>query len=261
MTEISSRSYFLKGPSRGPSRGTLLGSGLLACALLLHPTASSAHARLDTPPARDAGKPGADSHKDPNGPCGNIAPTASPVRLQAGSSIEVKWTETVNHPGCFLIALSTQKDPKLQGEFSMQLANIKHTTQGAIPRAYTATVKLPDGVTCPQCTLQLRQIMLGSDTAACPPANVAYGATYYTCADVTLEGPASSDMGTGTVDMATGGGPDLATPTSPDPGGQSTGCSVRAGATLPSAGGGAALALLLGGAALLLRRRSLRRSF
>lgn len=266
MNQISIRSSTFRGASRGASRsparntawGTLLGSGLLAGALLVHPATSSAHARLDTPPARDFGKAGADSHKDPNGPCGKIAPTTTPVRIQAGSTIEVKWTETVNHPGCFLISLSDKKDPTVQGDFTMDLANIKHTTQGAIPRAYSAMVKLPDGVSCPQCTLQLRQIMLGSDTAACPPATVAYGATYYTCTDVTLEAPAAPDMGSTAVDMAAGGGPDLA-PTPTDPGGASTGCSVRAGSAVPVSGGGALLALLLGSTALRLRRRPLRR--
>lgn len=226
--------------------------GLLTCLSILTPLVSQAHARLDMPPARDAGKVGSDAHKDPTGPCGNIAPTTSPVTYQSGSAIQVQWTETVNHPGCFLIGLSTKMNPTAQTDFT-QIANIKHSTQGAVPRPYTATVQLPAGVICSQCTLQLRQIMLAAETDPCPPATIASGATYYTCADVTLTAPAAPDLGTTPLDMAQPtSSPDLSvTMMTPDPGAMSTGCQASG---VPLAGSGS-LALLLGSVALLLRRR------
>lgn len=227
------------------------GIGLFVSALLLAPTASRAHARLDSPPARDAGQIGSDSHKDPNGPCGKIAPTNRPAQYQAGSSIQVQWTETINHPGCFLIGLSTKMDPTAQTDFT-QIANIKHTTQGAVPRPYMATVQLPAGVTCTQCTLQLRQIMLAAETDPCPPATIAANTTYYTCADVTLTtSPPPPDMAMAPVDMAQTVSPDLAVSVNPEPGAMSTGCQTSG---VPMAGG-SALVLLLSSAALLLHRR------
>lgn len=231
------------------SNGAWIGGALLGAAIVAHAGAGHAHARLETPPSRDFGQAGADSHKDPNGPCGKIAPTTKTTVYKAGSTIEVKWTETVDHPGCFLVGLSTMKDPTAQTDFTV-LANIKHTTQGATPRPYTAMVQLPAGVTCAQCTLQVRQLMLANDNTACPPATIANGATYYTCADVTLEAPVPPDMGA-PADMSTPA--DLSTPDMAMVPAEATGCQV-AGAAAGAPWG----VLGLGAAALvgvLVRRR------
>lgn len=126
------------------------------------------------------------------------------------------------------------------------------SAQGAVPRPYTATVQLPAGVTCTQCTLQLRQIMLAAETDPCPPATIAAGATYYTCADVTLTAsPAPPDMAMAPVDMAQTVSPDFVVSVNPEPGAMSTGCQTSG---VPAAGG-SALALLLGSTGILLHRR------
>ena len=179
--------------------------------MLAAPTPSYGHASLDQPPARDYGVAGADGHKDPTGPCGNVAPTAKPAYFQPGAQITVKWTETIDHPGCFLFGFSDKSNPTAQTDFT-ELANIKHSAQGATPRPYTATVKLPN-MNCTQCTLQMRQIMLANDTTACPPATIPQFASYYSCADIKMDpnAPASPDMATpgGAIDMATGTGGEM----------------------------------------------------
>ncbi|MBC8132476.1 MAG: hypothetical protein H7X95_05795 [Deltaproteobacteria bacterium] len=174
-----------------------------------------AHARLDAPPGRDMRS----DHKDTNGgpPCG-IARTASQpsMTLTAGATVDVKWTETVNHPGCFLIDFSSAGDTNFQ-----LLANVKHVTTGGTPRAYTKTVTLPT-TPCVACTLRVRQIMLANETVACPPATIPFDASYYACGNVVLTGGDG-----GTVQ------PDAGTDVRPGTGGTtgSGGASASGGAT------------------------------
>lgn len=182
----------------------LLGAGLLS------PRSSQAHALLVSPVPRD----NSDLHKDPNGPCG-VAKTNSPSVLTAGSTLTVDWKETVNHQGCFLFDLSTDGDKSWQ-----LLANVKHVSTGSTPRPYTAQVQLPAGVTCTNCTFRMRQIMYGLDTDPCPPATIPSGATYYSCADVTLQGS------TPPPDMASPAPVDAATP--PVGGSMASGCQISA---------------------------------
>ena len=175
---------------------------------VLVPATADAHALLVSPVPRD----NSDSHKDPNGPCG-IAKTGNPTVLTAGSKITVDWKETVDHQGCFLFDLSTDGDQTWQ-----LVANVKHQTSPPTPRPYTAQVQLPAGVTCTNCTFRMRQIMYGLDTDPCPPATIPTGATYYSCADVTLQG------GTPPPDMASPTAVDAAS--SPPSGTTPSGCQV-----------------------------------
>ena len=229
---------------------TSLGS-LLAGVLLLAPTVGFGHARLLAPLARN-NNPGL---KDPYGPCGNVARTTMSTTYQPGQSVLVKWEETIDHPGCFIIDFSPAGDANWQ-----QLSVVKHKTLPAIPptmpRPYEATVNMPAGVSCDGCTLRLRQIMLANDALACPPTNIVSGATYYSCADVTVPQP---------PDMSVL--PDFSTPPSvdmavvdpgpgPDPGAMASGCSLTRGPVGLMTSAWAAL--LLGGAALGLRRRRAR---
>lgn len=151
-------------------------AGLLALALLGSSGMSHAHALLTYPQPRD----NLDTHKDPNGPCG-ATKTNSPTALVAGSTINVTWTETVNHQGCFVFDVSTDNDVTWQ-----QLAVAKHQTIPDTPRPYSAQIQIPNTATCTNCTFRMRQIMYGLDTDPCPPPSIPPGATYYSCADVTL---------------------------------------------------------------------------
>ena len=150
----------------------------LVAASLLAPALSHGHARFLEPKPRNA----ADNLKDPLGPCGNVKRTTMSTTYTAGQLINVKWEETVDHPGCFLVDLSVGGDMNF-----MPLANIKHSKAGIVPRPYMTQVQLPQGVTCKDCTLRLRQLMLANDGATCPPSPIAAGATYYSCADVQID--------------------------------------------------------------------------
>lgn len=199
---------------------------------------AAAHALLTYPQPRD----NLDTHKDPNGPCG-VAKTNNPTTISAGSTLNVTWTETINHPGCFVFDVSTDNDVTWQ-----QLAVLAHKTSPATPRPYTGQVQIPATATCTNCTFRMRQMMLGTDTEPCPPAVIPTGATYYSCADVTITGPAAP--------------PDMATDASSPPvsgggaGAVSEGCAIS---PIPSTGASASLLLLgLVGFGLSVRR-SLRR--
>lgn len=150
---------------------------LIAGSVFLFSGSGAAHARLDKPLARDT----LDNHKDPNGPCGTARNAAQPVTVvQRGQTLQVEFTETVNHAGCFLI------DYSLGGDANFQLLkNVKHSAQGVTPRPYSTDVTLPQGACdATGCTLRLRQIMLASDGLECPPQSIESGVTYYACANL-----------------------------------------------------------------------------
>ncbi len=157
---------------------TRLAATFALCACWLQSGIGHGHALLTYPQPRD----NLDTHKDPNGPCG-VAKTNNPTVIAAGSQLNVTFTETVDHQGCFVFDLSTDNDVTWQ-----QLAVVKHKTMPATPRPYSAQVQIPSTATCSNCTFRMRQIMYGLDTDPCPPASIPAGATYYSCADVTLTG-------------------------------------------------------------------------
>jgi hypothetical protein len=194
---------FLSPPLK-PRRGSAIAFLVLAGAVAA-PASASAHAVLTAPKPRD----NRDDHKDTNGgaPCGVARAASQPMNpaMAPGSPFTVTWTETVNHPGCFVIDFSASGDTGWQ-----MLSTVAHKTTGNTPRMYSQMVTLPSAP-CTACTLRLRQIMLGSEPAAgaCPPATIPTNATYYTCANVVLggaDGGAPSDAGgTGTGGAGTGG--------------------------------------------------------
>jgi len=195
---------------------------------------SSAHAVLTTPLARN----NRSDLKDPDGPCGKVPRTSMSTPYSSGQTLNVEWTETINHPGCFLIDLSTSGDQNW-----MLLKNVAHSNVGTTARNYTTQLTLPAGVSCTDCTLRLRQIMLGADTDPCPPDPIAMGATYYSCADVAISAPPAPPA------------PDMAQSPMPEGGAMETGCSLatlRSG--LPSSTAGVGIFV-----ALALLRRVLRR--
>jgi hypothetical protein len=211
--------------------------------LFFAPGQSRGHALLTSPAPRD----NRSDHKDPYGPCG-VARTTMSTSLQSGQALTVNFTETVDHPGCFLIDLSTDNDQTWR-----QLGNVAHSSTGTTPRMYSAQVTLPAGVSCDSCTLRLRQIMLGSDATPCPPNPIPTGATYYSCADVKITAPTSAP------DLSTPS-PDLGSPGSgPGGGSQATGCSVVPGGGRAASRPAAGLTLLFalsGLAAIAARRRA-----
>ncbi len=175
---------------------------LVLCPLLaLIPSAAFAHALFVSPKPRD----NVDGWKEfrTKGfvqPCGVARKSGQPVTvLKTGSTVSLSWNETVNHPGCFLVDFS--EDEKTFKE----LANFKHVNKPAItvaaPRPYMTSVTLPAGVKCDGCILRLRQVMLGTEAAVCPPpGGIDPNDLYYSCANIVIsdngpDGGAAPDPG------------------------------------------------------------------
>jgi Lytic polysaccharide mono-oxygenase, cellulose-degrading len=203
--------------------------------MLLALPAAHAHAVLLDPPPRDP-----DQIKI--APCGGAGPTpagaATRTVLQAGSTITVKFAETVQHPGYFRIAFSPDG---LSGFDEHVLVPMIPDTNG---RDYSAQVTLPS-ISCDNCSLQLIQCMDGS----LPP--IASCSNYYSCADIVLQGgtaAASPDAGTpgdppGAGDAGSSAGGEPAPPVD-DPQGPAIGGCSAAGRD-PRSAAGPLLVLLL----------------
>jgi hypothetical protein len=246
---------------------------LAVAAVLIAPATALAHTYILQPPPRDVAVADLNARAHKTGPCGSVPRTGPPVQYQPGETITVKFEETINHTGCFQIAFSAADDQNF-----VTLKQLPDT-QGV--QVYTTTVTLPAGVTCPACTLQVRQLMLeGTANPVCAPdaappdGTAGLGSTYFSCADICV-GPvcAAADAGTPTSDAgaSSSGGP-TTVPTDgggkmvPDGGsgtsgatpdlqsGNGGGCAVGLGATT-----GASLVLTAGLFGLALARRRRRR--
>lgn len=203
---------------------------------------SDAHAILTSPKPRDT----SDANK--TGPCGAMAIVNGPNLYTAGANVTVSWKETINHPGCFVVEWSKDNNATFTN-----LATVKHTTVGALPRPYSTQVTLPTG-TCSSCTLRLIQWMLADDLQPCPPSTVPANSQYFSCAEMTTDPNRFADMaGMPVADMAVSTPPDLAVSMPPpgDGGTTATGCNFPA----HSATSAGALVILAAAAGLLRRRR------
>jgi hypothetical protein len=143
------------------------------------PSTADAHALLVKPVPRDI-----TDTKLKMGPCGGNA-AQGPLTKKApveqytpGATITVDYKETVGHQGCYLFQLSSTGNDQ---NFTtlMQVAD-----PAGVQGNLTAQLKLPDGVTCMNCTLRMIQVMLGANCAANQdPTNTS---NYYSCADVRI---------------------------------------------------------------------------
>ncbi|HVR62290.1 MAG TPA: MYXO-CTERM sorting domain-containing protein [Polyangia bacterium] len=196
-----------------------------------------AHTRMDMPPARDM-QDGYKPTRTPGFvlPCGIARSAAQPVTsLVAGSTIGMKWTETVYHLGCFIIDFASADTGPSTVFQRLQIApHAPGTGEGV---AYQAQVKLP-AQPCTNCILRIRQYMLGSNP--CPPANLRDNDAnlYYSCANVVL----TAGSGAGGGD---GGAADAAvdTPAVPEMDAAAVGSSGTgggSGGTIGSSGGASA---------------------
>jgi MYXO-CTERM domain-containing protein len=186
------------------SSGHFIRVALSACLLLAVAPEAGAHSLLVTPKPRDQ----QDGYKDPprappgtGAPCGigRSVPPQPQTSFQPGAKLTVQWTETINHPGCFVIDFAQANDANFQ-----ILGTKGHTGTGA-PQAWSLDVTLPNGP-CTGCTLRLRQLMLNADlpATACPPAVIPSGDTYYSCANVTI-GSGTGGSGAGGASSSAGG--------------------------------------------------------
>jgi hypothetical protein len=188
-----------------------------------------------------------DSMGDPQkqGPCGTAS--AAPAELtnaittfKAGEEITVEWTETVDHPGHYRIALAKDRaelaDPDLkpptgscdypagsvptEPHGNVLLDNIFPTTSYGGTHNYSQKVKLPNEP-CEKCTLQLIQWMTKH-----PPSCL-----YYQCADIKIVAADSGAVGAAGSAAGSGAAGDAA---------GSSAAGTAAGTTSSAAGAGAA---------------------
>ena len=217
---------------------TVLGRSLFwTVALCLPASTSHAHIKLLKPAAWVTTD--ATGNPQKTGPCGTAdagsAATNTVTTFTAGEEITVEWTETVDHPGHFRIALAKNrgdlKDPDLkpaagtcdypagsvptEPHDNVLLDNLYPTTAYGGTKSYSQTVKLPDEP-CEKCTLQLIQWMTKH-----PPACI-----YYQCADIRIVKKGSEAAGsTAGAAAGSGGKGGAAVPESEDSGG---GCTLTA---------------------------------
>lgn len=148
-----------------------------------------------------------------SGPCGpGSTRTDTPMIVAPGSTLNVQWLETIDHPGYYRLALSMSGDQGFDDNVLQD--QIPDEVCSATPCNYSIDVTLPD-VECLDCTLQLIQFM-GTGPTYSP---------YFSCADlmITNDPPDEDDS------MNNEG----------DEGGASGGCQVGS-----DAGRGAAATLL-----------------
>ncbi len=147
---------------------------------------AQAHTKWIDPPPRDP------NGNIKTGPCGGIPRTGTYKQYAAGATIDVSFDEFIDHIGCFQVALSDANDTNFQVLYQID-------DPSDMPGKRTAKVTLPAGKTCEKCTLQVRQIMIGSLTCTGRKAGMATttapfddpskrgaGDTYYSCADVCI---------------------------------------------------------------------------
>jgi hypothetical protein len=150
-----------------------------AVALTCYASMADAHLRLDSPTARTASLKA--------GPCGVTGSTrgSNVTVLAPGATIDVKWTETINHPGHYRISFDANGQnftvPPDFNDFSLTtnvlVDNIPD--RSGLMLTYSKTITLPN-IQCENCTLQVIQMMTDK-----PP----YGDgndVYYQCADIAL---------------------------------------------------------------------------
>jgi len=176
---------------------------LLVAGVLAIPASAAAHIRWISPAPRSQ----ADGLKAPTypGPCGSVPRTTKPTVYTPGQTVTVKWTETIGHEGCYQVA------------FSQDDVNWTVLAQVADPAALQGmqmtTVTLPAGVSCLNCTLQLRQLMLDNAAVktcvpdAAPPTGGALGNTYFSCADICIGAGCPTTTEPGTDSGTSSGGP------------------------------------------------------
>lgn len=112
--------------------------------------------------------------KDP--PCGVNVRSLSPTPLTAGSTITVRWAETVDHTGSYWIEFSACGDANW-----VRLKTIADTQNGGVPlpHLYSQTITVPN-VNCDKCTIRVVQEMIDNH-----PDFPTY---YYSCADIRITG-------------------------------------------------------------------------
>lgn len=184
-------------------------TSLFALGALLGSAGSAfAHISLDSPIDR-----GCTNEK--SGPCGSSCdPARSNVTaLEPGSTITVRWHETIHHPGHYRISFDDDGVDAFQDPTSYDDIQASPTLPVLLDGIedqpdkgqYEAQVTLPN-VECENCTLQVIQVMTDKEPFGPEGGND----FYYRCADLSLRrGAGNGDAGPGPgpgTDAGNGGG-------------------------------------------------------
>jgi len=111
-----------------------------------------------------------------------VARTGSFTRFDPGQKVTFKFTETVEHEGCYQVHLSTDGDKTF-----LKLGELPDPPNNGTPKAFSLEANLPAGVTCKACTLRVTQLMLGRQcTTGDEPNKMSAGDTYFSCIDVCI---------------------------------------------------------------------------
>lgn len=166
----------------------------LIAACLLTPSIAFAHIALTYPPPRTTSlKAG------PCGAAGSVRGT-NVTTLAPGSTITVKWNETIDHPGHYRISFDMDGNDfvvpptatgSTEGMTNVVKDLIADIQGGTVPREYTYDLTLPN-MECTNCTLQVIQLM--TDKAPYT-TDAASDDIYYQCADITLTANTQPDAG------------------------------------------------------------------
>ena len=187
------------------------------------PGTAMGHTYIMQPPARDATETNLDARAHKSGPCGGVPRTNVPTQYKVGEEIEVKWQETIDHEGCFQVAFSPGGDKDW-----VTLLQMDDPAGSQDDRIVTAKVKLPAGVSCKDCTLVVRQLMIGKECATdAAPNSTGPGDTYFSCADIRVGDfpDAGPTLPSGSGDEDGGTGSSSGVSTTPTDGGGKTGSS------------------------------------
>lgn len=190
-----------------------------AVALMASFGSAQAHIRLDYPMPRTL--------ELKTGPCGAAGSTrgSNVTVLAPGATIEVKWTETVNHPGHYRVSFDPDgQDFTVPLDFNDFSQTMNVLVDNIPDRAgsqlvYKQMITLPN-MTCENCTLQVIQMM--TDKAPYGDGND----LYFQCADIALRNGAPTPDAPLAVTDANGAGGDAgSTPAA------KSGCQTSSGST------------------------------
>lgn len=205
-------------------RSFALAASALAAPVLvaLAATPASAHFVLQSPAAYSQQDGSGSPQKSP--PCGDgngstIVPTNAVTTFQAGSTIDITIDEKIPHPGHYRVSLAPTpaglpEDPPVTAVMSDPCGSTVIEQNPALPiladgelvhtNAFngpqTMHVKLPDGMTCDHCTLQVIEFM--SNHPVIPPG----GCFYHHCATVNITSGPVPDAGPNDPDASPGSG-------------------------------------------------------
>lgn len=107
-------------------------------------------------------------------PCGENLPGKNPKILTAGTTIKIRWIETVDHTGSYWIEFSKAND---KNWIRLKTIVDDQNNPATLPHLYETTITVPN-VNCESCSIRLVQEMI--DGHADMPTY------YFSCGDIKI---------------------------------------------------------------------------